>query len=126
MTAITEEDRQRLTEYLTSQVVNGISGRDGRDLVDLVPSRSIFAGVLQPPRSSEIQAAQSGVSNRDAPAGTALGLDFRLKAETEIGAIRLRISPHWSLYYPVFPSYEEARKANELLVGSEVVGAQSG
>jgi hypothetical protein len=126
MTAITEEDKQRLTEYLTGRVVNGISGRDGRDLVDLVPSRSIFAGVLQPPRSSEIQAAQSGVSNRDAPAGTALGLDFRLKAETEIGAIRLRISPHWSLYYPVFPSYEEARKANELLIGSEVVAAQSG
>src|SRR5260370_33760393 len=74
----TEDDKQRLTEHLIDRVILGISGRDREDLVDTVPSRTIFAGVLQPAREVEIEAGQSGTTSGEAPAGNASGLEFRV------------------------------------------------
>jgi hypothetical protein len=119
MTHITEEDKQRLVDHLMQRVMVGISGRDGRDLVDVLPSRAIFAGVLQPVRASETQAARSGVSVSDAPVGTSLGVDLRIKCETPTGAVKLRLCARWSTYYPIFPAYAEAKKANSILSGVE-------
>lgn len=111
---ITEDDKQRLTEHLIDQVILGISGRDREDLVDAVPSRTIFAGVLQPARKAEIEAAQSGATSGDAPAGTAMGLDFRVRPLEHQGVVRLRITPCWSHYYPVFPTWQQAMRATEI------------
>lgn len=102
---INEDDKKRLAEYLLSKVRTGLSGRDGQDIVDLTPSRVIFAGVLTPPREAEAEAARRGLSAGDAPAGTSIGLDFRVRPNENEG-LRLRISAEWSHYYPVFPSYE--------------------
>ncbi len=119
MRAITEDDKQRLVDHLMDRTVVGISGRDGRVLVDVLPSRVIFAGVLQPLRSSETQAAQGGVSASDAPLGTSLGVDFRIKCEPKIETVKLRVSARWSIYYPIFPAYAEAKNANVILSGVE-------
>ena len=115
-TNITEDNQQHLTWFLIDRVLAGISGRDGEDLVDAPPLRRLFAGVLQPPRKAEIKAAESGFSIGDAPAGTALGLDFRVLPEDAEQPVRLRITPHWSLYYVVFPTWQQASRANEGLL----------
>src|SRR5260370_20512864 len=107
----TEDDKQRLTEHLIDRVILGISGRDREDLVDTVPSRTIFAGVLQPAREVEIEAVQSGTTSGDAPAGTALGLDFRVRPLEHEGVVSLRIIPRWSHYYAVFPTWQQAIRA---------------
>ena len=118
MNPVTENDKQRLVEHLIERVTTRISGRDGLDLLDSLPSRAIFAGVLQVPRDSEINAARSGTVSRDAPAGTSLGLDFRVKGSTPTSIVKLRIVPRWSVYYPVFPSYEECACANQTVPGA--------
>lgn len=119
MTPISEDDKQRLVDHLMDRVVVGISGRDGRDLVDVLPSRAIFAGVLQPLRASETQAARAGVNASDAPVGTSLGVDFRIKCEPQTGTVKLRLSARWSVYFPIFPAYAETKKANLILSGVE-------
>jgi hypothetical protein len=113
--AITEDDKQRLTEHLIGQVILGISGRDQEDLVDAVPSRTIFAGVLQPAREVEITAAQRGATGGDAPAGTALGLDFRVRPLANESVAHLRITPRWSHYYAVFPTWQQVLRATGML-----------
>ena len=115
MRPITEDDKQRLVDHLMDRAVVGISGRDGRDLVDVLPSRTIFAGVLQPLRPSETQAAQGVVSANEAPLGTSLGVDFRIKCEPHFETVNLRVSARWSIYYPIFPAYAEAKNANVIL-----------
>jgi hypothetical protein len=131
MGQITETDKQLLIEYLIDLTTARIAGRDGRDLFDVFPSRTIFAGVLQMPRDSQIQAAQSGIVTRDAPVGTSLGLDFRIRPTAQNGAIRLQVKPRWSVYYPVFPSFEETASANQVapaaeeLPSSEIEGSES-
>src|SRR5712671_1076054 len=112
MTTITENDKQHLNNYLIDTVIMKLSGRDGRDLLDVLPSRTIFAGVLQVPRQSEVKGAH--ISSNDAPVGTALGIDFRVKPTMPGGSVSLKICPRWSLYYPVFPTYQEALGANDL------------
>jgi hypothetical protein len=121
MSEITETDKQRLVEYLIERTTTRIAGRDGRDLLDVSPSRTVFAGVLQMPREAEIQAAQSGTVNRDAPAGTSLGVDFRVRPTLPSNSIRLRIQPRWSVYYPVFPSYQESVPMNQFVPAVEEV-----
>ncbi|MCA1642183.1 MAG: hypothetical protein LC785_09590, partial [Acidobacteria bacterium] len=110
---IEEKDKQRLTDYLMERVLKGISGRDGGDLVDVEPIRTIFSGVLQPPRNTAIQAAKSGAVDSATPTSAALGLDFRIKPKNAEGVIRLHLSPRWSHYYAVFPTWQQALRANE-------------
>src|SRR5581483_12283051 len=93
---ITEADKCLLTDYLIDKVIDGLSGRDQKDLVDVQPSRTIFAGVLQPTRAIKMEASQNGPVNNDIPAGTAIGLDFRITPITNRETIRLRITPRWS------------------------------
>lgn len=111
---ISEDDKQLLVTYLSERVRLGVSGRDGEDLVDIDPLRAIFAGVLQPPRQSEIQASQRGVAGVSAPSSAAIGLDFRIKPTDGQKIVRLRLTPRWSHYYAVFPTWEQARRANQL------------
>ncbi len=110
---ITEDDKRRLTRYLIDRVLEGISGRDGADIVDATPSRTLFAGVLQPSSEREIHAAQRGAIGREAPAGTAVGLDFRVSPASGSKTVTLRITPRFSVYYPVFPSWEEVLRSNQ-------------
>jgi len=49
-----ETQEQQLVEYLIAEVANGISGRDGDEIVDASPSRVLFAGVLQPARRLDL------------------------------------------------------------------------
>lgn len=121
---ITEDDKLLLAEYLLDRVLTGLSGRDGEDLVDTTPTRTIFAGVLSPPRSAEVEAARRGLAIGDAPAGTSMGLDFRVRPTGERGTVRLRIAPRWSHYYPVFPTWEQAVRANEGTI--QAAGAEVG
>lgn len=111
MRSISEQDKLRLTDHIINTVNVNLSGRDGHDLLDVIPSRTLFAGVLQPPRASEMRGAHSNGNN--APAGTALGIDFRLKPLAPGGPVNLRVSSRWSLYYSVFPTYEETLRAND-------------
>src|ERR1700682_1847521 len=103
-----ENRRRQLVEYFIREVTNGISGRDGEDIIDITPSRALFVGVLQPPRSTD--AAAPG---RDtvAPPDTALGLDFRVVPSRE-RVVRLTITPRFSVYYPIFPDFNDALYAN--------------
>src|SRR5262245_52451768 len=110
---IVESDKRRLTAYLIDRVVEGISGRDGDDIVDAAPSRTIFAGVLQPASEREIHAAQTGAIGREAPVGTALGLDFRVTPAPGSQSVRIRITPSFSVYYPVFPTWEQVLRSNQ-------------
>lgn len=113
---ITEDDKRFLTRHLIAQVIIGLSGRDGADIVDASPSRNIFAGVLQPPRQAQIKATTEGSSGGEAPPGTALGLDFRAIPASPQVPIRLGISAGWSYYYAIFPSYMQARASNGTLI----------
>jgi hypothetical protein len=117
---ISEEDKQHLVKHLLDEVTKGISGRDGADLVDLAPARSIFAGVLQP-RWDHTQSAQLA----SAPAGTAIGIDFRVVPSAVTRPIRLRIRARWSVYYPVFPSWEQVVRSSEGQLATGPEGAQS-
>lgn len=111
----TENQKQKLVEYLINQVAKGISGRDGEDIVDSSPSRVLFAGVLQPARTSDIPTPQANTQETVAPAGTAIGLDFRVAA-TPGAQITIKILPRWSVYYPVFPTFLQAASANSTLL----------
>jgi len=98
----------RLLAHVLERVRTSLSGADGHDLIDLVPLRSIFAGVLQAPRSRDEEAARTGVVSRNAPVGTAMGLDFRVKPSGgDPVVISLGIS--WAHYYAVFPTFEQLR-----------------
>ena len=113
-----EDSRRRLTDYVIQQVCEGISGRNREDIVDVQPSRALFAGVLQPPRggAAAVNAFDPG---RLAPADTALGLDFRITTDSG-EPVRLKITPRWSFYYPVFPTFAQARYANSWIVDSDL------
>lgn len=110
---ITEENKQRLVDHLMGCVLNGISGREGSDLVDIDPIRAIFAGVLQPPRNTAIEAAKKGTTDSSVPNKTAIGLEFRVKPNSPKGSVRIRIQPQWSHYYAVFPTLEQAIGSND-------------
>src|SRR2546428_9166514 len=120
-TLITEEDKVRLADFLLDRVLKGLAGRDGDDLVGLTPARALFAGVLLPVRAPGGGRPGQGVS--DAPVGTSLGLDFRIKPHAGMQTIRLRVRPHWSVYYPVFPKREHAVRANGAAFGSAAPSA---
>jgi hypothetical protein len=108
---ISQEDRKRqLVEYLIREVGQGISGRDGEDIIDLTPSRALFVGVLQPPRTADVAAPVGAVP----PPDTALGLDFRVAPSAE--SVRLTIKPRFSVYYPVFPDFDNALYANQTVL----------
>ena len=102
---VSETDKSRLVDHLRDVVIQGLSGRDQADLVDVVPSRAIFAGVLQPPRPSTTGAAMTG-----APPDTAIGIDLRLRPVS--GDVRIVVRARWSQYYAVFPTYAQAVEVN--------------
>jgi hypothetical protein len=117
---IDENDMRLLSEYLAAQVISGLSGRDGADTVDATPARNIFAGVLHPVRTADLETVKETATGGDAPSGTALGLDFRIAPEQPGATVRLRVTPSWSHYYAIFPSWAQARAANEALVQAQV------
>jgi Helicase conserved C-terminal domain len=108
---IGEDAERRLVEHLVSHVTNGLSGRDGADLVDQIPVRTLFAGVLQPARETDKTNAARGTAG-DAPGGTSLGLDLRLRPAPQSQEVTVLISARFAVYYPVFPSYPQAVGAN--------------
>lgn len=109
-----DEGEIRLVRHLIDRVREGLSGRDGENLVDVDPLRSIFAGVLQAPRESDEIAASRGLVTRQAPTGTALGLDFKVRPNGS-PKVTLSATVTWAHYYPVFPSWEQARAVNEAI-----------
>jgi Helicase conserved C-terminal domain len=100
---VREEDKGRLIDHILGRVLDGISGRDSRDLVGIDPKRSIFSGVLYPPRD---------LHTSQAPAGTALGVDFRVRPNDANQVIQVTVRPRWSHYFAVFPSYESVYEEN--------------
>lgn len=104
---ITEQNKQRLVRYLIERTRTGISGRDGQDLEDVVPSRAIFAGVLYPPYPGE-----AATRAEDSRRGTALGLDFRVIPAVADKPVSIRIHPRWSHYFAVFPTWEQTTRSN--------------
>jgi len=113
-----EAGELRVVEHLISNVRDGLSGRSGEELVDADPLRSIFAGVLQAPRQSDEDAASRGVVSGQAPTGTALGLDFKLRPKAPGSTATLSVKLSWAHYYPVFPTFSQTRAANEAVPGS--------
>src|ERR1700730_4773783 len=112
-----EDQRCLLTEHLLKAVANGISGRDGEDVIDTSPSRAIFAGVLQTVRRQQSNSAVAvGTTDATPPADTSLGLDFRVVGPTTPSTVRLTITPKFSVYYPVFPTYEQALVSNRSML----------
>ena len=109
---ILESDKRLLTEYFIDRIRTRLSGRDLLDITDSTPIRTLFAGVLQPVRVD--QAGQPG----DAPSGTAIGLDFRVRPEAGQQSIDISIEAGWSHYYAVFPSLEACRRANGQVLGA--------
>lgn len=118
---IGEPEKLRLTEYLLATVHDGLSGRDGKDLVDQRPDRTVFAGVLKPMRPDADVHSPVGPM----PEGTALGVDFRLVPDTSESLPSIRITTAFSVYASVFPSFEQALYANKVHVasGSDEVAA---
>lgn len=112
-TSIQESDKRRLTEYFVDRIRTRLSGRDGRDLIDSIPTRTLFAGVLQPVRTQ-----RTGQAN-DAPSGTAIGLDFRVRPQVGRQYVDLRIEVGWSHYYAVFPTFAACRLANQQVLTPE-------
>ncbi|MHB8719435.1 MAG: C-terminal helicase domain-containing protein [Candidatus Dormibacteria bacterium] len=110
--AVSEESERRLVKEVIERVREGLSGRDGVDLVDLPPSRAIFAGVLLAPRQKDEDAAMKGAVVGDAPMGTAIGLDFRVKPTGSNAPVGLAVRARWAHYIPVFPSYQDVVEAN--------------
>src|SRR5262245_58036243 len=90
---IVESDKRRLTAYLIDRVVEGISGRDGDDIVDAAPSRTIFAGSCQQDRDGRSIAARQEAIGGEHPVGTALGFDFRVPPAPGSQSVRIRITP---------------------------------
>lgn len=116
-----ESREKRLVEYLVATVGDGISGRDGQDIVDIPPSRAVFAGVLQPPRNLDAAIPGRGTIP---PADTALGMDFRVICGAG-RTIRLTITPRFSVYYPVFPAFEDALYANRSVLDQSRIGREA-
>jgi hypothetical protein len=107
----TELEKKRFLDYVRKQVMSGLTGRDNRDLVDVAPSRAIFAGVLRSIRPKA--EAQRSLSE-----GTAIGLDFRIAASGGAEP-KLTIEAEFAVYYPVFPRWEQIRVANSRLLEAE-------
>lgn len=103
---IGEDEKRALVEHFVERVIAGISGRDGEDLVDIVPSRSVFAGVLRPVRAADVRAARTGMT-ADPPSGNAIGLDFRILPKHPDETVHIRVRSRWSHYYAVFPIWEQ-------------------
>ena len=108
-----EDAEQALTADVIANVRRELAGRDGSDLVDVQPSRTIFAGVLQPPRARATHVPRTGSVARDMPDGTAIGLDFRVRPQ-EGARPALRITAEWAHYYPVFPSFDQVLETADL------------
>ncbi len=125
MSTTIEHQEQQLVEYLIGQVANGISGRDGDDIVDASPSRVLFAGVLQPARRPDSESPGTNPAGTVPPADTALGLDFRIVAPPG-SHLTLKVIARWSHYYPVFPTYSQAVFANSNLLRPPQEGPRPG
>ena len=100
---MTEQHKNKLAAHLRETVRAGISGRDNRDVIDILPSRAVFAGVLQaqaPPKVGESSPTHD----------TALGIDCRVVPD--IHGVRLTISPKWSFYHAVFPTFQQTHDTN--------------
>ena len=108
---ILESDKRLLTEYFIDRIRTRLSGRDRLDIIDAMPSRTLFAGVLQPVRID--QTGQSG----NAPSGTAIGLDFRVRPIKGRQSVDISIEAGWSYYYSVFPTFEACLRANSQVMG---------
>ncbi len=104
-----DEGQRRLVSHVIDRVRSSLAGADGEDLVDLLPVRSIFAGVLQPPRARDEEAARDGIAVGGAPAGTALGLDFRVKPNDPNGSVLISARLSWAHYFAVFPTFQQLR-----------------
>jgi hypothetical protein len=107
-------DKRPLAEYLLSEVTRGLSGHGGEEIVDLEPSKSLFAGVLQPAREHlSANAANSG--------GSAIGLDLRVKPVHPDEPIRFKVIASWAHYFAVFPTWDQLVAAGSVGdgVGSE-------
>jgi hypothetical protein len=104
---IGEDSERRLVEHFVSRVTDGLSGRDGADLVDQAPIRTLFAGVLQPARDSDKANATRGTAG-DAPAGTSLGFDLRLRPASTSQDVTVMVSARFAVYAPVFPNFAQA------------------
>src|SRR5262245_19049734 len=104
---IGDEEKLRLADFVMERVRQGLAGRDGEDLIGSNPSRILFAGVLAP--LPDGASAPTGA----VPAGTSLGLDFRIRP-TSRGGVRLRVRPRWSVYYPIFPNLPDVIRANRV------------
>jgi hypothetical protein len=109
-----ESDKRLLTEYFINRIRTRLSGRDGLDIVDATPIRSLFAGVMQP-----VRVDQAG----DAPSGTAIGLDFRVRPSEGRQSIDISIEAGWSHYYIVYPTFAASRRANGQILGADSLSA---
>lgn len=96
---VSEAHKQRLIEHVLTEVMDGVSGRDLHDIVDVSPSRALFAGVLQPYRENP--------SKTSVPSSTSLGIDFRVRPRGSGEALPLLLKLSWSVYYPVFPTWDQ-------------------
>src|SRR5690349_17785075 len=102
-------DELRLCEHLFRTVRNSLTGERLPEVLDARPVDVLHAGVLLP-RSQHFAAeiADSSTSGLTDPAeaGTAslMGIDFQWQGE---GTLSLLVIPRISVYYPVFPTYDE-------------------
>ena len=108
---LTEDDKCLLVDHLMNKVISGISGRDREDVFDTIPSRTIFAGVLQPTRADETETLRENLTG-GVFTSTAIGLDFRVMPDVPENRFRLRITPRWSHYYAVFPTWQQAQSVS--------------
>lgn len=108
---ISDSEKSRLVDHLREKVVAGLSGRDGADLVDVVPSRAVFAGLLHPARDLAAPTSVNEVSTAPGQ-DVSIGVDFRVLPDPGDSTVRLTLAPRWSHYYAVFPTYSQVLAAN--------------
>lgn len=107
-------DERPLVDYIISEVNTGLAGRDGEEIVNAPPIRTVFAGVIEPAR--ERSASSFG------PAGaSAIGLDFRVRRANSSTPLKLTVEATWAHYFAVYPTWAQllGEKSMEQLLAPE-------
>src|ERR1700682_5417663 len=104
----------KLAQHLLTTVRVGLNGRGQRDLIDRIPNRTFFSGVLAP--VAESGSGSPARTPRPEP-GSALGIDFRARTTGEHD-VTLVMQPKFAVYAPVFPSLETALLANDSIISA--------
>jgi len=127
MTSMNDSQKLRLVRHLFERVKGELTGCTVSEILDNGPRDRLHAGVLLPfepelPTTGE-EPSGNALSNFSTDEGgpgenpralkvdsdSVMSMDFQVHVPEGVDRFSLRITPHMSVYYAVFPTYPEVR-----------------